>query len=119
MPTILDATGVSVSRSEGSKSTGKQKSQTWLAGVSTPVGESPSGKYKEYYSALARVADAVDELNAGNNTGFTAKARPVQEDIIIGLDPQNPQFYLATPDMLTADAKKKLGVKPKAAEPSK
>lgn len=114
MPTILDTTGVSVEREAQSKSAGAQKSQTWLAGVSTPVGQRPMGRNQQYFDALGRVADASRELEAGNNTAFTAKARPVQEDIIIGLDPQNPQFYLATPDMLTSEAKKKLGIKPKA-----
>lgn len=114
MPSILERQGVSVEREAKAQASGKQKSQTWLAGVSTPVGERPKGKYEQFYDAAGRVADATKELESGNNTAFTAKARPVIEDIVIGLDPQNPQFFLATPDMLTAEAKKKLGIKPSA-----
>jgi len=109
MPTVFDAIGVKPKREAKTKN-GKTKQATWLAGQSTAAGERPMGEYKEFYDALGRLFDATDELEAGNNNGFTHKARPGLMDVIIGLSPNGraPDFFLVTADMLTEEALEKL-----------
>lgn len=103
MKNIADVIGAQPQSETKSKA---QKSQTWMAGKSTGVGEKPD---TAYYRALAKVSDAEAELNKGDNRAFTRKARPVQEAIIVGLGDE--QFFLATPEMLTPAARKELGIK--------
>jgi hypothetical protein len=103
MSTILDAIGVPAKHVESG--TKKQTSKTWLAGKSTGVNEHP---LDQYHAALGRLFGATKELESNDNSNYGRIVKPGLEQVIIGLDQK--AFFLATAEMLTPEAKKKLGI---------